>query len=89
MFGRKKRKKREADLHRAEGMAVCSQLLGQIAESVKGSPRDDLAKGLLAAAGLTSVMAASVRTGTNEMSVIDLGDGDGFPIDLQMVMEKR
>jgi hypothetical protein len=94
IFGRKKRReaaerRRTNDHLRAEGLEIASQLLGQLAGSVKESPREDLHKGLLCAAGFTSVMASALRSGGSEIGFVDLGDGDTFPVDLTMRVNEQ
>ena len=73
---------------RAEGARGAGQLLKALAESCAEGPQADLRRGLLAAAGFCSVVAAALESGEQELGFIDI-DGEMIPVDLTLRTEEE
>lgn len=71
---------------RADGVFGVSKILQATADSVEGTAQDDLRRGLLLAAGICSAVGGALRSGGNELGVIDV-EGDLFPVEFVLRVE--
>jgi len=74
---------RSRNRFRAQGVSLASKMLQALADSVVDSEYEDMRRGLLCAAGFTSVLSSALVSGGQELAFIDI-DGDSFPVDLTL-----
>jgi hypothetical protein len=74
-----KRVERRRNVHRAQGALLASTLLRQVGEDQ--GVESPVRAGMLLAAGFSSVLSTCLRTGENEIGLVDV-DGETVPVDL-------
>ena len=79
------RARRRKNAARAEGAEIASKLLKGLADSVVDGEYQDMRRGLLVAAGFTSVLSSAIESGSNEIAFIDV-DGVAIPVDLKLTI---